>query len=49
LCVIVSMQTNGLTVVFRVIHYFFNLTGYLSYPFFHFSPATIFISSSVRS
>ena len=47
--VIVSLQTNGLTVVFRVIHYFFILTGYLFYPFFHFSPSTIFISSSVRS
>jgi len=36
--VIVSLQTNGMSVVFRVIHYFlFLLTDYKFYPFSFFS------------
>lgn len=46
--VIVSLQTNGMSVVFRVIHYFLFLP-IINFILFHFSPSTIAISSSVNS
>jgi hypothetical protein len=46
--VIVSLQTNGMSVVFRVIHYFLFLP-IINFILFHFPPSPIFISSSVSS